>query len=476
MVPMNERLPRYVALTVFAAMIAWAGWAGAAVLSPDPDFGAQTLGSPIGSPWNPVSGSGNAASAGAQSPFTDAFPDNGIGANTPATAGNPYFVGTFSSIIPAAATGQLYFNADFRNNSADGGDYSMVITNGANGAVRTAALYVTGGALYAEGGGGTGLPILTLKPNTWYNVQLTLDLTSNTYSGKVTEHGWTTTNISSRPFLTENPINCIYSDGGTSLIGGAAPNHDIDNFALSDTPLGSPPLIATRTNIVNIDFNGVRNTPGPDVPGPTYSGSGAAGGGIVFNGIPADSRLTFPNDFDNLTVGATDLLDSDGNPTAIDFTVSPVGGDVGGPPTTDPTSPEALFSDYVFDHSAGNTSDSPFTISGLGLAMTADLYFYHTSPDATITVDGATPAPFVGYGIFYSGNTLFFPNVPIVNGTISGHFGNGMTAVIEGLTIVTYNAPVPEPSTGVLLLVGLVGLPWLSRRRLRAGKARRAGA
>jgi hypothetical protein len=290
MVPMNERLPRYVALTVFAAMIAWAGWAGAAVLSPDPDFGAQTLGSPIGSPWNPVSGSGNAASAGAQSPFTDAFPDNGIGANTPATAGNPYFVGTFSSIIPAAATGQLYFNADFRNNSADGGDYSMVITNGANGAVRTAALYVTGGALYAEGGGGTGLPILTLKPNTWYNVQLTLDLTSNTYSGKVTEHGWTTTNISSRPFLTENPINCIYSDGGTSLIGGAAPNHDIDNFALSDTPLGSPPLIATRTNIVNIDFNGVRNTPGPDVPGPTYSGSGAAGGGIVFNGIPAGRR------------------------------------------------------------------------------------------------------------------------------------------------------------------------------------------
>jgi hypothetical protein len=42
--------------------------------------------------------------------------------------------------------------------------------------------------------------------------------------------------------------------------------------------------------IVNIDFDGVRNVPGPDAPGPTYTGQGAGGGGPVWNGIIVDSR------------------------------------------------------------------------------------------------------------------------------------------------------------------------------------------
>ena len=49
---------------------------GAATLTPDPDFGLQTLGNPIGAPWGPVSGSGNAALISAESPFTNVFAKN----------------------------------------------------------------------------------------------------------------------------------------------------------------------------------------------------------------------------------------------------------------------------------------------------------------------------------------------------------------------------------------------------------------
>lgn len=468
----SRQLTRLIGVLAFSAFALGAGWARAAVLTPDPDFGAQTLGNPIGSPWFEVSGGGNVASASAQSPFTNVFPNNGKGANTPASAGNPYFVGRFSNAtppaadIPASATGLLYFNADFRNNSTEGGDYSMVITRDANGAptVRTVALYVTGNALYAEGYGGVGRPILSLTPGTWYNVQLTLDMTNNAYSGTVAQFGGATTAIPSRFFISESPINCIYSDGGTNLFGGTAPNHDIDNFALADTPFApAPPPLSRLTvgQIVNIDFNGFR--PG-DVMGPTYVGSGAAGGGSVFNGIPVDS--TGGND--NLTVTASNLLDANGIPTRIGFTVSPVGGDnaVGSPA---PTSSSALFGDYIFDHSAGNNSDSPFTITFLDPAVSADLYFYINGINR-VTVDGAIPAPFTSSGIFTSGingNTAFFANVPIVNGQITGHFGNEL-AVIGGMTVVTY---VPEPATGVLLLVGAVGMPWLWRVRRRAARS-----
>jgi len=469
MAHVQKCLLRGIVLLVCTAVIGWTGSVRGAVLTPDPDFGLQTeYGNPITSPWGPVAPSPPqlTLAASAQSPFTEVFADNAKGATTAATGGNPHIVGTFSPAISASATGLLYFNADFRNNSSETGGYSMEITNASAAAQRSAALYITGNALYADSSSGPGSAVTSLSPDTWYNVRLTLDLTHKTYSGTVTPYGGTSTAIAERSFVnTANPIGCIFTDGGSDPFGGTAPAHDIDNFALSTT---SP-----NAQIVNIDFNGVRNVPGPDVPGPTYSGAGAAGGGNVFNGILADSRLTYPNDDDNLTVGAVNLLDSYGALTSAAFTVSPVGGDVGGTPTTDPTSYEALFSDYVFDHSAGNNSDSPFVISGL-LGTQADLYFYFTNGADKVTVDGAAPGTLVPSSIFNSGNTVYFPMVPIVNGQITGHFGNG-TAVIEGLTIVA-EVGVPEPAAGTLLLTALIGLPLLCRRRTRAAKAARAGA
>ena len=642
---MNQSLRTCLArLTVLSASLALGGWALSAradLYFTDGDFGAQTLGNAVGAPWAPV-GSGNTVTAEAQSPYENVYPSNGKGAHFPASSGNPYIVRGFADkAIPATATDPAYFNLDFRNLSTEPGDYSIVITRDASGAARSVAFYVTGDTLYAESGGEGGVtcePILTLQPDTWYNLQVTLDLAAKTYSGTVVSRTESAT-ISSRPFIqATEPINCVYTDGGTSYIPGAAPTHDLDNWALSTTPLAplgagacvistapsgsavspdavimvelqdnvtqvvtnsiqlllndqavvpsitkpaggdvttvtydppgamrpspytvriifedtaKPPVVTTNefgfvvpgpqvtstaprgegykpdaviqitvtdintelaqdtiqlllngqtvaptiskpagsvvttityapaggltpdstntvrlifgdtsvppvwsTNefgfavcdpvtaaaIVNIDFKGLRNIPGPDAQGPTYEGVGAAGGGRIFNAIIADSLLEDGTDEDNLTIEGSALLNSIGQPTVIGFTVSPVGGDVGGAPTTNPTAPEALWSDYFFNNSAGNTAgESPFALTGLGAGPYVDLYVYRTGGAMTIT--GSPRSDFAGRGIFTAGNTHYYRLVPVVDGSVSGTFGSG-TAVIEGMTIVTL---LPQP-------------------------------
>lgn len=214
--------------------------------------------------------------------------------------------------------------------------------------------------------------------------------------------------------------------------------------------LGNPP----PARIVNIDFNGKR--PGDADSAGTFVGVGSAGGGTVFNALSADS--TGGND--NLTVSGTNLLSDTGVPTTVAFTISPVGGDH---EPSQPFEPASLYDDYIFNNSAGNITPggSPFTISGLGDAATADLYLYgsfNNTPD--FVIDG-----FAGSGVFGNYNGLdatAYLNVPVTNGNITGLFGVGQTGVLGGFTVST----VPEPGTATLL--GLAGLAALLRRRRAA--------
>jgi len=283
-----------------------------------------------------------------------------------------------------------------------------------------------------------------LQANTWYNIQLALDLSSRTYSGSIS----TPTEATAIPQVAmvsvwDGTINGIFTDSN----GPGNSAYDCDNFAVSTEPftrIGPEPVEKTYS-VVNIDFNGIRDGD-PDF-GPTYSGVGLAGGGTFFNGIAADSR----GGDDNITVTATDLLDSFGAATAVGFEVSMVGGDVNAPPA-EATDPAALTCDYIFNYSAGNSSDSPFTISGLGDATEANLYFYGTSGinSAGITVDNTTASSVIGTAKAYF-------SVPIVNGTITGNFGNGSTTVISGLTIAIRQDSTQEPLPGDLNGDGFVG-------------------
>lgn len=208
------------------------------------------------------------------------------------------------------------------------------------------------------------------------------------------------------------------------------------------------------TQIVNIDFNGRRGT---DPVPTTFIGAGAVtnGGGTVFNGLLADSQFG-----DALTVGGSNLRDEFNTLTTVSFTIGPVGGDT--------LTGDALMRDYIFVNSAGATTDATFTISGLG-AGTADLYFLlgsvGTGSGAGVFITGSTgTAGFNGNGHSW----LFFNDVPITGGSITGTLGNplfnpgpdkGDVVTLTGMTIVT----VPEPASAGLLAMGALGL--LARRR-----------
>src|SRR3990170_4349755 len=91
-------------------------------------------------------------------------------------------------------------------------------------------------------------------------------------------------------------------------------------LALAAAAFGMP-AVAGPQQIVNIDFEGQRA--GDAGTAGLFVGQGAAGGGTFFNGVAADSTAAG----DNLTVSGTGLLDSDGGPTTVGFSISPVGGD-----------------------------------------------------------------------------------------------------------------------------------------------------
>ncbi|MCL5096034.1 MAG: hypothetical protein M1608_00560, partial [Candidatus Omnitrophica bacterium] len=200
-----------------------------------------------------------------------------------------------------------------------------------------------------------------------------------------------------------------------------------------------------EAQIINIDFNGAQNNAGPRGPGPTYAGQGAAGGGSVWNGIVADARIADGLDNQNIiSIGSKGLLNSIGDPTSVSIAVGPVGGDCPNA-GTDPGAETALFGDYCYVGNAGQVAQkADFIISGLGAAASVDLYFYF-GYNGNVSVAGASQATFGGNGIFTPDNTLYFANVPVINGTVTGTVGNGSSLIVlDGMTIQVAN-PLPQP-------------------------------
>lgn len=235
------------------AAIAWTMPVYGNPLTYDGDFNAQKLGEPVDSPWN---GRFGKVDASAQSPFDNLYPRNGKGLQANAGGGG----GTTGYCSRGIHAGRLYFNADFRltsNGAAENVPFTLVITSGADQTVRALALYIGKNGIHAEssqgGSWGWGKPIpgeslLVPELNKWYNLQLILDLDAKTYSGNITKEDGAQTIISSRRFYQNAAaISCIYLEHGVPGTGPfraekdeTVPAHDLDNFALSGTPIPAP--------------------------------------------------------------------------------------------------------------------------------------------------------------------------------------------------------------------------------------------
>lgn len=183
--------------------------------------------------------SGFALTAGAQSPFTNAYANNNQGIHAETTQDNHSLIQGFAA---APTTGLLYLNADFRNTGTGSGYYSLASAYEAG--VRIASmLTINDAGVYATSSTGSGESLLTPVQGKWYNVQLALNLDNQTYSGTITPYGEASIAISSRSFKygyagQTSDINYLFSDSyGNSA---PAPAHDVDNFGLSTTQTPEP--------------------------------------------------------------------------------------------------------------------------------------------------------------------------------------------------------------------------------------------
>ncbi len=183
-------------------------------------------------------GTGASLASGSQSPFTNAFGDNSSGAHADASMNDHGVLQTFTE-ISETAVGMLYMNADFRNNDANAGYYTLTVDYN-SGINITSALLINGDGVWAQTAGGVlGTSLLTPTVGTWYNVQLALNLDTDTYSGTITPYGGSSIAISERSFVHSNTkINNIFSSTYGNTVN--CTDHDIDNFALSDTVIPSP--------------------------------------------------------------------------------------------------------------------------------------------------------------------------------------------------------------------------------------------
>jgi hypothetical protein len=222
--------------------------ANAGFLTADGDFGLQTCDQPTGGPYTygflgtPWFGSAWVGNTDEPSPFTHVFAANSIGCGMDRNFGR-YIAQTSTTNTASTATGNLYVNFDFKNTSAGADLYDMMVSKGANPTDRTLGLYINDSGFYAESSSGRGDSLFAPVTGTWYNVQLALNLDTDTYSGVITAIGGSTTAISERSFVQDKDIDTIFFDTPwvPNTGSGAAPGHRIDNFVLSTTPFAPAP-------------------------------------------------------------------------------------------------------------------------------------------------------------------------------------------------------------------------------------------
>ena len=177
--------------------------------------------------------------AEAQSPYTNLTHLAGkVGVRFPGDAADH---SVCQRIWPARTASTIRFlnlNLDLRplgGQTGDRGSYRFTIGHGAGSSPAIEVFIGSSDILSSDGD--SPRSIRTLRPGTWYNVRLTLDLERRTYSGAIGESK-DMTRFVNRSFASrwDGTIDTILIDG-RGPVASIRPAVDIDNIAVREAPI-----------------------------------------------------------------------------------------------------------------------------------------------------------------------------------------------------------------------------------------------
>lgn len=231
-------------IAAFGLVFCGAIEAHANYLTTDGDFGNQTNGVTLTSPWNdPIRGA--VGSTASQSSFTNVFANNSMGVYSGQDTLN-YFGQSFTPIA-ANATGVRYLNVDFQCVSSAAGHYGITLSDDNYGNGKTLSLLVSSSGVYAQSGSGVGSVILVPEVGVWYNAQLALNFDTDTYSGMITREGtFAQTAISTRSFIGNLSVTRVFEDPA-NFADALLPGQDANSLARIDNLVFSPSALPAPT-------------------------------------------------------------------------------------------------------------------------------------------------------------------------------------------------------------------------------------
>ena len=212
-----------------------------------PDLGLelQKLGEPPTAPW--LSSGPNKVLADAQSPFAHIHPVGTRGVRVGTGKANDGIRYVFARPLKAAPGKQMHFTVDFRTVAPTdkSGAYRFYL---GRGVIASLAVEVSVTAKELALRDGTKWEVIRkLQPGTWHTLRLTLDPAKKTYSGAVGVAGDLTT-------FADKPLGAHWDGVADTFIcdaighvSGPAPERDLDNVGLQETPFAEPgtgPVVA----------------------------------------------------------------------------------------------------------------------------------------------------------------------------------------------------------------------------------------
>ncbi len=205
---------------------------------PDLGFESQVLGQPPAAPW--LSAGPNKVLADAQSPFAHIHPPGTRGVRVGTGNANEGVRYVFANGLRAVPGRQMHFTIDFRTVApADKtGAYRFYLGRGVIASLAV-EISVTASEIAIRDGAKWEV-VRKLAPGTWHTLRLTLDHEKKTYSGAVGTVGDMATFENKALGANWDGVADTFICDAIGHIGGPAPERDLDNIGLGETPFAEP--------------------------------------------------------------------------------------------------------------------------------------------------------------------------------------------------------------------------------------------